>query len=44
MSGKKGHSFSMDLRIYNQIVKLKVYEEDTLTDVIHRLASSITNA
>jgi hypothetical protein len=41
MSAKKGYLFCMDLRIYNQIIKLKVYEEDNVTDVINRLAVSI---
>lgn len=42
MSAKKGYLFSMDLRIYNEIIKLRVYEDDTVADVIDRLASSMT--
>lgn len=41
MSAQKGYLFCMDLRIYNQIIKLKVYEEDSVTDLINRLAVSI---
>ena len=41
MNQQKNFLFTMDLRIDKEIVKLKVYEEDLLNDLIDRLTAAI---
>lgn len=38
----KGALFKMDLRIDKKMIKLKVFEEDSMTDLIERLAKAVT--
>lgn len=40
MQNKKSALFSLDLRIEQEIIKLKVYEDDTITDIVNRLFGS----
>jgi ribosomal protein L25 (general stress protein Ctc) len=42
MQNKKTTLFSLDLRIEQDIIKLKVYEEDALTDIVERFFGSLT--
>jgi len=42
MLNKKTSLFSLDLRIEQDIIKLKVYEEDAVTDIVDRLFGSLS--
>lgn len=42
MLNKKTSLFSLDLRIEQDIIKLKVYEEDALADIVERLFASLS--
>jgi hypothetical protein len=39
---ERGYLFTLELRVCRQVTKLNVYEEDSLTDLIARLSSTVT--
>lgn len=41
MENQTGYLFTLELRIRKQIVKLNVYEEDSLNDLIKRLSKTV---
>lgn len=39
---ERGYLFTLELRVCRQIARLNVYEEDSLNDLITRLATTVT--
>lgn len=42
MDYRRGSLFSIDIRIDTNIIKLKVYDQDNLNDLVDRLFPSVT--